>query len=534
MHDFTFTLPPETIASIFRHLEKSDCLECMHVCRRWYNTVPDYARELWTQLRIAHGSWHRPNSCMLQCIGPHVRNVSIREFHDTPVSVILNRLKHKECKIIYLEIQGHSRLREMGTAFLGGITHFGSTLKELCISNANTSGLSELHLLDNCPHLTHLTLLFSPLAIDVIYPPEVNIEHSNSISKLLYLHLDTAGDFDSRVATMIGRSPKLRALVISNHPYRKFHDTYRHGVYLESILEHCPCLRYLALNEYRLPFEDAQLYDIWKEYVDREDGNASMKSLLGLVFRGGFHGATKMIPLLKQSQDTLRYLKFLDRGTHRTEIAGFRFPCLETLILPGVKMPQEQWTTFFTGCSNLKRLDIGTLVDTMILEDIFPGVNSLKQLQHMRLTSAGNIIESPINAYDMLSINALETLHVSDANISDQGLISLCHICTLRELRLTIPRNESYISTEGLLTFAKNLNTADRILHTLEFWLVASMTDEVLHYLAQVKSLSMLSVSFACHITDVGVQEFVNKNKKFRVASCTSVSKQGLWEKGHS
>ncbi|KAI8148734.1 hypothetical protein BJV82DRAFT_196918 [Fennellomyces sp. T-0311] len=101
MHDFTITLPFETIRLILSYLDHSDHVECMLVCHRWHDLIPIFASELWDHLLVTSDSWPKTNERLLLCLGPHIQYLFIQE---APPCQVLNTLKDKECKLTLLEL----------------------------------------------------------------------------------------------------------------------------------------------------------------------------------------------------------------------------------------------------------------------------------------------------------------------------------------------------------------------------------------------------------------------------------------------
>ena len=97
MPDFICTLPPEIVTDVLLLLNQKDCIECMNVCRSWFKLIPSCAVRLWNKLIISSDSWPKTNYALFQCLGAHVKSVSI-EYPNT--WNILKRLERKECRAI--------------------------------------------------------------------------------------------------------------------------------------------------------------------------------------------------------------------------------------------------------------------------------------------------------------------------------------------------------------------------------------------------------------------------------------------------
>ncbi|KAI9261455.1 hypothetical protein BDA99DRAFT_76900 [Phascolomyces articulosus] len=99
MPDFITELPNEIATEILNHLSQAECIKCMRVCQQWYHQIPNLSNSVWKELTISVTCWDTVNECMLLCLGPHVKSVSILE-HDT--CAILNKLYEKSCIITSL------------------------------------------------------------------------------------------------------------------------------------------------------------------------------------------------------------------------------------------------------------------------------------------------------------------------------------------------------------------------------------------------------------------------------------------------
>ena len=97
MPDFTLFLPPEVISNILSHVNQVDCITYMTVSRRWYKIIPQYGKDVWTELEISGRSWSRPNNAMLECLGTHVKKVSTLFCKNS--AKILRRLEAQQCNI---------------------------------------------------------------------------------------------------------------------------------------------------------------------------------------------------------------------------------------------------------------------------------------------------------------------------------------------------------------------------------------------------------------------------------------------------
>ena len=97
MPDFTLFIPSEIFSDILSHVTQMDCIECMTVCRRWYELIPQHGKDLWKELSISGMSWLRFNNAMLDCLGTHVEKVFI--VWPQNIDSILQHLQRQKCDI---------------------------------------------------------------------------------------------------------------------------------------------------------------------------------------------------------------------------------------------------------------------------------------------------------------------------------------------------------------------------------------------------------------------------------------------------
>ena len=431
-----------------------------------------------------------------------------------------------------IDINCYPRLKENGPQLIANIAQFQTTLTELSITLLSRDDVHEQQILSSFPNLTHLTMLFGYLGIEVT---QGNADHvCNTAANLLYLHLDNMHSFESRINPILRRAPKLKALIISNHRNKRLYDSHMSADFAP-IFTMCPQLRYVAWKETR-PLTRTRTYDPWKQYVQQpnDDDNTTGLNLRELIFYGGTEEQASAGHIIRQAQERLEYLELLGPPNDKTTIANVRLPRLKALHLNGLKINQDEWMSFVMGCPRLEELGIYALLTSMDLNAILQSARSLKHLRQLELINFGHNIgdqTSLDNLCEVLSTTRLRSLNLRDIPISDQGLLNLCNIQSLRELRLSMRGYDEYITHNGLLAFANKQKAAKNQLHSLDFWWISSMSDTVLERLGQVNGLKALSVGCARHITDSGVEMFIESGKKLRVTNCASLSRHSFSRK---
>ncbi|KAI8141220.1 hypothetical protein BJV82DRAFT_619734 [Fennellomyces sp. T-0311] len=75
-------LPLDILPTIFSKLEQRDCITCMRVCRAWYTIIPEYAKAVWSTLRLYPHDLLRRNRYRELCLGSHVKSVYFSKFQN--------------------------------------------------------------------------------------------------------------------------------------------------------------------------------------------------------------------------------------------------------------------------------------------------------------------------------------------------------------------------------------------------------------------------------------------------------------------
>ena len=74
-----------------------DSIECMIVCHRWYELIPEWGSDLFTEITIANKPRPKFNNAMLECLRKYVRKVNIISCEYS--NKILQQLEPRECNI---------------------------------------------------------------------------------------------------------------------------------------------------------------------------------------------------------------------------------------------------------------------------------------------------------------------------------------------------------------------------------------------------------------------------------------------------
>ncbi|KAI9250944.1 hypothetical protein BDA99DRAFT_522275 [Phascolomyces articulosus] len=258
MPDFTLLFPAETISEIMQQLNQKDCIECMNVCHRWFDLIPEWTGKLtWRHLHISNfphcqrkkDIWKKPNDALLKCIGSQVHHVAIICQDSWKVLQLL--YKYQCDNIRSLDIHYHRNHHQETTssnaidmnqqqrqiAFdpsKGGLfttmTKFANSLTQLYMAHF-PHDFSLMTLLDTLPALIHLSVQFNNTCHDTLSLYDSGNESEipsddgsqmnenqkmtrNNNTQLIYLCLDNALDFDIRICNILRRCPQLEYFLL--------------------------------------------------------------------------------------------------------------------------------------------------------------------------------------------------------------------------------------------------------------------------------------------------------------------------------
>ncbi|KAG2221344.1 hypothetical protein INT45_014028 [Circinella minor] len=240
-------LPFELAEIVFSQLNECDIIQCMCVCKHWFNQVPYYSHKVFERLEITPNSskWKYTKKYLLCCVGSHVTSLNIledgndvhqilKEFRNSNLTSLgieyyrppLIDCTHDETGTIVDEYKTTSA--ESATLLFTELRNFYSeSLTKLSITHHFRCTITLLDVMENFPQLTHLTLSTSldldeenvnnnNNNIDFIDKTEINSKlqqpkkSSTSIySSLIYLNIDHSFDFDLTVIPFIKHCPNL-------------------------------------------------------------------------------------------------------------------------------------------------------------------------------------------------------------------------------------------------------------------------------------------------------------------------------------
>ncbi|KAI8141056.1 hypothetical protein BJV82DRAFT_620656 [Fennellomyces sp. T-0311] len=536
MLQFITRFPAEITLEIVSYLDQFDCVELMCVCHNWHNIIPTLALRVWNHVYVSRTSWNKTNSCMIRCLS-YVQHLTIENRDSVPILS-----KFRKSAISWLEIKSHDPSLTTDLQLVSSIKPLAATLTELDITD-HPSNLSLVDLLEALPNLTHLTFLFDAKRFKQL-PPTLGYTKEDDkqliCSKLVYLHLDNAYNFELEMAPLFRRCPQLVSLLLSTQFERVPDRTFEFSIDLCRATKLCPLLRYIMLNQGKYAVqEDHARGDFWKQMSKEGSVDKDGQGIREFIFYGDEFNFNKVLPTLLDQRHTLEYvsLSSVDENPW-TLLADIHFERLRTLNMWYAKVEEQAWNRFLTtNGKHLERLDLSLVTNPKHLPPIVKAINSMENLKQLRLFNSSRFCNYPdeFNLGALSRNPELRILDLSNVCVLDQEIIGLCHSQSLLELSVLMNHDHcTCITVDGFLGFADKLKDVNTSICFIWFENCHNITDACLERLAYVESLITLSIYGNRRITDEGVRSFLNVNnddgkKSIEVHDCPEVSRQGLW-----
>ncbi|KAI8148969.1 hypothetical protein BJV82DRAFT_708824 [Fennellomyces sp. T-0311] len=518
MNDFTLLLPAEALHDIFSYIDQSTCIQCVCVCLNWYQRIPAYTRDIWKEITVSPDSWSTSNDCLIQCLGPHLQKVSV---HSMDATNVLRAFKYKHCEIKSLEIITDAKPKDHD-GLLSAISQFQDTLTELTIVDYSTS-LSWVQLL-RLHNLTHLTRVGGAL---VSHDPEHDpITAIQPMTSLIYLELDGIFDFDTELVPILRCCPNIMSLVVSMD-YQMTSEGIEPSSCFDMIFDQCPNLHYIAWNTVVAVAEVTEIINRWKQLRRIDD---IVKGVVRqFIYWGRSFDFEQVFPMVKRSAHELECLRIGSSECNwnggSESLADMHFSRLNTLMMSGMEMTEDEWVRLLTRCEKLERLSVMLAADEVSLDALIAAIHgSMKQLKRFRLVDYEYFTQMDhsqvCRKFGLFSQNtALESL---DLGICCAGnvLDDLCEIPSLKELKLKQSSvHRTCVHVDDLLAFSDKLK--DTNIHTLALRDFTNITDDVLERFGQVEQLEHLSIAGSASITQTGVNQFFsNYGKELDTSDC--------------
>ena len=117
---FMTALPSDIIPEIFSYLDQKSSLECMAVCRYWYDAVPQHVEKLWYSLRLHSRDAYMDHQRRERCVGKHVKEVVLEpprssfQVEEQEVYILIQKVSEWGCTSIRkLGISSHYHQRQL-------------------------------------------------------------------------------------------------------------------------------------------------------------------------------------------------------------------------------------------------------------------------------------------------------------------------------------------------------------------------------------------------------------------------------------
>ncbi|KAI8148196.1 hypothetical protein BJV82DRAFT_591212, partial [Fennellomyces sp. T-0311] len=592
MSDFTVILPLEILHLIVFHLDQHDCIQCMAVCHRWYHLIPTYMTEAWTSIKISSQSWPKFNVRLLHCLNAHAKNAYIANM-DT--ACVLNELSSSKCAITLLDIKSHIygeyECFAVEDTLYTALQQFSSSLTDLTITS-HPFDISPLQLLSQMHALTHFTLLFDDETMEEVVwmmrPGNSSsyADRSNRFtSKIVFLHLNGALNYETRVMPLLQCCPGLKAMILSSSidgARMPITDTY-----FRTTLTYCPQLQYIEWSfddESHSSSPNDSKVQQWKSLASQTGYDTGIRELS--IYGEELADIEPTIPSLQQSQLTLKSLELscLYGFEDLEQLGDLQFTQLQQLSISKIKVTSIDWEYVFGSCHKLEHVSIVSAVrEGETIDSIITVLTSFAKLQSLFLDikfyadfvieiedepeGAGNPFGEPFddvddpeddddyefddesfdeddvpvtrnhsqmcqNLGDLSTNGQLYSLYLTSICVSGQGLLDICDIRSLKVLEISVKRHHRLcLEAWELEAFAEKLVAVESNIQSLLLSSIIRVTDTVLEHLAEARQLSLLTLHRCPHITDKGVDLFIENGRKvgsierkIRLRTCPRVS----------
>ncbi|KAI9246732.1 hypothetical protein BDA99DRAFT_576546 [Phascolomyces articulosus] len=524
LNKFSFDI----ITQIFSYLNQRDCLNCMKVCRTWYNDIPQYTAENWRTLRISsqeviHGLI---NQRLLRCLGNHVKNVILITMNQDKVYTILQILKKSGChgieslEFFSCSVKPTRKDQIKFSYLLGKVASFQLTHLKMIRMNWSFVLLS---ILVACPHLTHFT--FRPNyrcgdAEDIELAEATQFDlREKVLERLVYLNIEAKiPSLDYQVQDIIKKCPNLRYYIgtAAGQP-GALESLRRKAISLGYLMKWCPKLVYYVgdctyyynyhpqKNEFLLPSSSTTTND------NSDDIYLQQYPFYHLALCD-HDNYDENIDYLNKYQDTLTHIKLVGYPNHDEDspssysyisvLNRIQTPHLRILHIEHVDFDLNSSISLLNTChATIQEIYLGAItkitgntiqyLDKSMIQrlKILPRLCTLT-LNHIQLTE-------PDETTSMMLLERLPSLVNLNIQEKSSFILSVQAVSLIKdhikELKLKDPHYPAnqIIPPETIDT----LVSSGSVLETLEFRL-NNVTYQLLFSAAHLPALKSLSVSW--------------------------------------
>ncbi|KAG2228332.1 hypothetical protein INT45_011124 [Circinella minor] len=544
------SLPFDIVNEIFSYLSQDDCINSMAVCRSWYERVPVYSFHLWRKIELLSGDQNTrlKNQRFLRCLGPHVRQVILSPSNKTELLVFLDTLRNHMCDIQSIVFRQSKVVHQ--DVYQDALQPFKNTLSELSFQD-HPYRLSPIHMMASCPNLTHYTYQFSNrpdyhtysrVASSTLLPDTIQLP-------IKYLCLDTGSYSDFRLKSILQHCPQLRCLIVNQSVPTTFD--------LDMCSRLCPELECLGFHN----GVSQGAAKKWESYA-RRCGTRRSRGLRHFISAEiGGYGARQMVPFLKKHQRTLKSIHIVgnnyrhydnnineqqkDKVKSWSDIQSIQAHHLESIHLTGVVLRNESLGTFLRHSSQALKRVVLDYEQMDFDDDVADALASLPYLRKLDISiKKPEILTSWAPDMTLIgfkrflaSSNRLERISLGgDILVDDEIIQFLCGIKSLKNLELDHPEcyNVTHLTANGISSLLTNNKNR---LESLTFKNVESLTDDTLPSLrasmGKSSSLKRLVLSGCNGITSEALFTFVQNETALQelvIKNCMSISKNAMME----
>ncbi|KAI7855691.1 hypothetical protein BDC45DRAFT_556343 [Circinella umbellata] len=261
----------DILINIFSYFTKTECLQCMGVCKAWYNNIPGYTENVWTEMKICrYNTGVLKRSLWLHFIGKHVKRISFQEFRkQKDLFKILQKLVDYGCdNFQYLEFSYCATSNQ--EIFLPLLSKLTKNVSQINIKNHDTN-IAFLWLMKTCPKLTRLNFIdanYFAYTLHGLYDREPPVlgeyDHDNQNGPRLILPQQQPPFYNlidvnfkgtllavSRLLPILQKCPSLEYLSFTrktNYSIPGKDDYISNIVDFSTCFSSCPNLKYLDIN----------------------------------------------------------------------------------------------------------------------------------------------------------------------------------------------------------------------------------------------------------------------------------------------
>ncbi|KAI7854582.1 hypothetical protein BDC45DRAFT_507609 [Circinella umbellata] len=214
---FLEKLSYDIISNIFLYLDQQDCLNCMAVCRQWFELIPHFTEDKWETLRLDGNGINHYQKLNL---GKHVKHVFFDGVPEDLLSNMMQKLLDSECtEIEFLEFTRcvSASTEKQQHVFLNLLHRLASSRLTRLTMKDHDLKFAILDLIFVCPHLTHFSYTVTVGFTSRDYndkPIQLLSSDQISYNSLIYLHADTVTPIiQDQIQSIISRSPNLRYFI---------------------------------------------------------------------------------------------------------------------------------------------------------------------------------------------------------------------------------------------------------------------------------------------------------------------------------